>query len=173
VGIQSEFRGESRPRLPAGIPEIVFRRGIDVHPLDVNKEDDALWLRALVWPEDRQRAAILEKAMAVRREFPVEIIEGDGKSLVRGVIEETPKESLVCVFHTHTSCQWPKAEREKFLGILSAASGSRDLRLLSAESQGGGFAKLVLTSWKKGKQEDRLLANVHDHGCWIEWLDPS
>ena len=171
VGIQSEFVGTGRPRFPSGIPEVVYRHGIDIRPLDVNNEDDALWLRALVWAEDRARAATVERAMAVAREFPVQLSEGTGVDLVSSVIKQTPDNSIVCVFHTSTLYQWTEDEREKFHTTLSAASKSVDLRLISSEGIAPGKCELTLTSWKKGKPELRKLAQVAPHGQWIEWIE--
>jgi hypothetical protein len=44
-------------------PPVSLRLGLDVAPLDVRRNDDALWLRACVWPSDRPRLARLEQAI--------------------------------------------------------------------------------------------------------------
>ncbi len=55
VVIRSAFRGDRRPRLPERAPAVVGRVGVDVVPIDVRDEDQTSWLRALVWPEHRER----------------------------------------------------------------------------------------------------------------------
>ena len=37
--------------LPAELPQVVWRAGIDLNPLDVRNPDDVAWLEALIWPE--------------------------------------------------------------------------------------------------------------------------
>jgi hypothetical protein len=50
------------PVLP--LPNIVVRLGLDLTPLDVRDPEDAMWLRACVWPSDRARLARLDQALA-------------------------------------------------------------------------------------------------------------
>lgn len=36
--------------LPERIPRIGWRAGLDLHPLDVTRDDDVRWLSCLLWP---------------------------------------------------------------------------------------------------------------------------
>ena len=56
--------------LVLGDRAVALRRGFDRAPLDVTREDDADWLRACVWPGERDRAFRLERAIAAFREAP-------------------------------------------------------------------------------------------------------
>ncbi|MER7753846.1 DUF2332 family protein [Kitasatospora sp. NPDC097643] len=38
------------------MPEVVWRAGTDLNPVDVRAEDDMRWLEALVWPEQTRPA---------------------------------------------------------------------------------------------------------------------
>ena len=42
--------------LPARIPAITWRAGLDLNPLDVTRDDDVRWLSCLVWPGEGDRA---------------------------------------------------------------------------------------------------------------------
>ena len=53
------------------------RRGIDLNPVDVTTDHGARLLRAFVWPGREERAARLEKAIAILREDPPELVRGD------------------------------------------------------------------------------------------------
>src|SRR5262249_20333661 len=57
--------------------EIVRRRGIDSHPVDVTTDEGARLLEAFVWPDMTERVARLREAIAVVREDPPELIQGD------------------------------------------------------------------------------------------------
>ncbi len=46
---------------------VALRRGFDRAPLDVTHEEDADWLRACVWPGERERLDRLERAIAAFR----------------------------------------------------------------------------------------------------------
>ena len=36
--------------LPARLPQVIWRAGLDINPLDVNNDDDVRWLGCLLWP---------------------------------------------------------------------------------------------------------------------------
>src|SRR5437016_1715579 len=63
--------------LPARIPAISWRAGLDLNPLDVTREDDARWLACLVWPGEGDRAQRLEAAIASARRDPPAVHRGD------------------------------------------------------------------------------------------------
>jgi hypothetical protein len=69
-----------RNRIVAGRPENIDARiivddriGCDLNPLDATKEEDRLRLTSFVWPDQTERLARLRNALAIARDFPVEI----------------------------------------------------------------------------------------------------
>lgn len=50
--------------LPTRLPEITWRGGIDLNPLDVTDADEMAWLTTLVWPEQDARRERLRHAIA-------------------------------------------------------------------------------------------------------------
>lgn len=52
------------------------RRGFDRAPLDVTRDEDAAWLRACIWPGERERLERLERAIAAfRAASPAPLLE--------------------------------------------------------------------------------------------------
>jgi len=49
--------------LPGRAPQVVWRAGIDLNPLDVADPDDVQWLSCLVWPGEGDRAERLAAAI--------------------------------------------------------------------------------------------------------------
>lgn len=45
--------------VPTRLPEVVWRAGVDLHPLDVRDVGTRSWLRSLIWPEHDERRARL------------------------------------------------------------------------------------------------------------------
>ena len=70
VQIRCEVRGERRPPLPVGMPRVASRIGIDLNPVDAGDDDQALWLRSLIWPEHKDRADLFEAAIETVRRHP-------------------------------------------------------------------------------------------------------
>jgi hypothetical protein len=50
VQIECALSGPNVPPRPADFPPVIARVGVDLNPLDVRIDEDALWLRALIWP---------------------------------------------------------------------------------------------------------------------------
>lgn len=44
--------------VPDRVPEVVWRAGIDLNPLDAGDEGDVRWLESLVWPGDEEAARV-------------------------------------------------------------------------------------------------------------------
>jgi len=68
--------------------EIVRRRGIDRHPIDVTTDEGARLLEAFVWPDQTERIARLRAAIEVVRQDPPELIAGDYVDLVTDLVDE-------------------------------------------------------------------------------------
>lgn len=51
-------------------PEIAWRGGSDLNPLDVTDESSMRWLQTLVWPEQAGRRELLAAAAAVASQSP-------------------------------------------------------------------------------------------------------
>ena len=52
--------------LPAQVPDITWRAGLDLNPLDVTREDDVRWLSCLVWPGESDRQDRLAAAVTLQ-----------------------------------------------------------------------------------------------------------
>lgn len=169
VVVESELRGGVRPPLPHAPPPVASAVGVDLHPLDPTDAEQARWLRALVWPEHRHRAALLAAALGLARTHPPRVVAGDGVEQVPRLVDETPDGAVPCVFHTHALYQFPE-DRARLAAVLAAIGAGRDLFYLSVEDEGSGPARAELTSWEQGRRSETLLARCHGHGRWIEWL---
>src|SRR5262249_48673266 len=63
--------------LPLEMPTMAWRRGFDLHPLDVRSQQDIDWLETLVWPDDIQRTERLRAAIETARADPPTIVKGN------------------------------------------------------------------------------------------------
>ena len=52
-----DFAGEARGPvpLPGRVPDVAWRAGLDLNPLDVTSADDVRWLQCLLWPGETGR----------------------------------------------------------------------------------------------------------------------
>ncbi|HTT99350.1 MAG TPA: DUF2332 domain-containing protein [Rhizomicrobium sp.] len=164
------LRGDRVP--PAGpAPRVASRVGLELNPVDLTNADDRDWLRALVWPDQVARFARLEAALDIYKDARPEILHGNALELLPDVLAKVPTNETVCVYHTYVVYQFSEEMRQTLHDLLTVAGLRRDVWRLSNE---GRFVNnenpLTLWRYRDGQKEERLLANTHPHGAWIEWL---
>jgi hypothetical protein len=170
ITIRSAFRGDKQPTLPALMSVVRNRVGIDIHVVDVTRDDEARWLRALIWPEHRDRVTLLTGAIEVLYHHSPRLLEGDGTVLLPSLLDELPLETAVCLFHTHTFNQVSDQVQQQFAEFLRDYSRQRVIYRLACEGAAIGVPQLTLTTYQAGTQTEMLLAYCDPHGRWIEWL---
>ena len=121
-------RTTGNPPLPAELPEIAWRAGVDLNPLDGTDPDTAAWLRALVWPGQDGRLRQLDEALGTLRELkagardaagaPV-LVEGDLNERIRELVGAVPEGSVPVVFHSAVLMYLDEAQRKRFAGTVA------------------------------------------------------
>lgn len=171
VQIECELHGANKPPIPDKFPKIMWSRGVDLNPLDLNSPENVLWLRALIWPEHQARAQQLEKAVEIARKKPPLVMRGDALEILPKLFAEIDHDLSLCVYHSFTLSLATQGHREKLGSILANASKNRDLALISFEwAKDVETPLLELTMFDRTKKTERKLARAQAHGEWLEWL---
>jgi hypothetical protein len=155
------------------VPRVVERRGCDRSPIDLAQPHAAERLISYVWPEQAERLARLEGAIALAKiEKPMIEATDAGGWLEKQLTLPAPRVATV-VAHTIV---WQYFSKETALRARAAinAAGARatsdaPFAWLSLEQYAPDQApELRLTLWPGGERE--LLARAHPHGAFVEWL---
>ncbi len=174
VRIEVEVRGPGELPLPATTPAIAGRTGIDLNPIDIHDPGAVRWLRALVWPEEREQMQRLDAALALAGADPPALLRGDALNLLPGALARAAEGTALCVYHSHTLNQFSAGARRRFRELLSEVGARRDLYWLSSEyrpvADGEMRPTLSLVVFEDGKPQEQVLAYCDHHGRWIEWL---
>jgi hypothetical protein len=168
VQLHCALRGPARPPLPQHMPDIASRIGLDLHPIDVHDEAEALWLRALIWPEQRDRTVYLQQAIGLAQAETLQLRAGDAITLLPDVIAQAPPWATLCLYHTFVLNQFPHLAREQFRQLLDAFGASRDFSVVGIEWQEPA-PPLRLTTYLNGARSEKTLATCGAHGSWLEW----
>lgn len=166
-----ECAAEGALPLPAILPPVQTRTGLDLVSLDPGRRADALWLRALIWPEQTARRVRLELAIRLARQYPPKLLQGDALALLPRVFEGLPRAGTVLVFHSFALAQFPADARVRLLALLEQLGGRRALWRVGLEHHAGAEAHLTLQRHGAGEPE-RLLAAASAHGERLRWLEP-
>lgn len=154
--------------LPERVPEIAWRAGLDLNPLDVTDDDDVRWLSCLVWPGESGRAGRLADAIATARRAPPAVHRGDLATGLPAVAAGAPAGVTLVVYHCSVLYQVPPAGREEF----AAAVRGLGAWWLSAEDPGilpGTDAPAVDDQMYVLALNGRPVATGDSHGTWLQW----
>jgi hypothetical protein len=108
---------------PAGLPDVVWRAGLDLNPLDVTDPADVAWLEALIWPEHAHRRTRLRAAAAVAAADPPLLVRGDLVDDLPALAAQAPSGATLVVFHTSVLYQVTEARRAAFAEVVRGLPG--------------------------------------------------
>ncbi|MGN9780737.1 DUF2332 family protein [Nonomuraea sp. ZG12] len=108
---------------PTGLPQVVWRAGLDLNPLDVTDPADLAWLDALIWPEHTHRRARLRAAAAVVAADPPLLVRGDLVDDLPALAAQAPPDATLVVFHSSVLHHVPLSRRVAFAEVLRGLSG--------------------------------------------------
>jgi hypothetical protein len=111
------------PPLPDKLPEVVWRAGIDLNPLDVTDGDAMAWLQTLVWPEHEDRRRRLAAAVELVRADPPTLVRGDLNDGVRDLAATAPRDATLVVFHSAVTAYLAGDDRERFVRTVGELRG--------------------------------------------------
>jgi len=114
VSIETQWRGKDPPPNLDDLPLIASKIGIDLNPVDVTDLSERLWLRALVWPENKHEADLLAAALESVAKDPPTIIAGDVIDVCPTLGRRLPPGEPRVVFHAATRMHVPTERRAAF-----------------------------------------------------------
>jgi hypothetical protein len=109
---------------PTALPDIVWRAGLDLNPLDPASADDMAWLTALVWPEHGHRRSNLRAASRIAAAEPARLVKGDLVDDLPGLAAQAPRGATLVVFHSAVLAYIPAARRVEFADLLADLSAT-------------------------------------------------
>ncbi|MFT4214427.1 MAG: DUF2332 domain-containing protein [Microbacterium sp.] len=174
VVLECELRGQRMP--PLALPEIVWRAGIDLAPLEAADPATDRWLTTLVWPGESGRADRVRAALRIAAADPPALFAGDGAALLAEVAASAPADATLVIQTPGVLAHlaWP-ARHELIAAVRRARDGRARWLTLDAPTlhegwhrrpaaRGGGFAL--------GLDGD-ILAAADPLGAWLEWRTPN
>jgi hypothetical protein len=169
--------------LPPEMPQIVWRRGLDLFPIDVRDDDEARWLLACVWSDHVERKKRLRAAIERARRNPPTVLAGDLMDDLPRLIDEAPTAATLVIFHSAVFPYVAEDRREAFTAVLARESRKRSIVWISNEGPGAIPSLDALAPerdhlrfrvgrgwWEAGQVEQEQRALAHPHGWDLEWL---
>jgi hypothetical protein len=120
------------PPIPTALPQIAWRAGIDLNPLDLTNADDTNWLETLIWPEQHERLARIRAAMDIVRADPPLIVTGDAIDKLPGLIAQAPSDATLVIVSSAAIVYLMPDPRARFIEYVK----SLDATWISNEGPG-------------------------------------
>jgi hypothetical protein len=155
-----EWRGGiSVPDLDA-MPVIATLAGIDLNPLDPADEADRRWLDALVWPENRSQAQLLDAALALAAHTPIPVLAGDALDCCPKWGNGIPAGDPRVVFHCATRMHVPADRLDQFDDAINELGQRGPLYRIQIEGDG------VAITYPDGARD--IAFDVDGHLAWAQ-----
>lgn len=180
-----ELRGSGGPTLhshpfapfpvPTRHPDIRWRAGADLNPLDVTDPDARAWLANLVWPEQEERLQRLEAAIEVARADPPELRRGDLFELLPGLLADAGRRGTPVVQHTAVIAYLAPERRRDFEEMMRGLVADGECHWISNEAPN---VLTGVTATAPNLRDDRFVLGLdgravawtHGHGRDFGWF---
>jgi len=176
--------------LLGALPEIEYRMGADLEPVDLAADAGAArWLEAFIWPEQVEELAVLRAAVELSKRHRYPVVRADACTDTAALIADVPGDLPVVVFTASLLSYLDATARTRFIAQLAKAARHREVAWLFAEApglvsrtdvtapalagplRGNGEVYAVAMSLRAGTdRHDEVLALAHPY---MEWIAPA
>ncbi len=169
-------RASAATPLPAALPRVAWRAGLDLSPIDLRDQAHRAWLETLVWPEHSERLQGLRAAMRIAQSDPPPVHRGDLLTDLGALAGTAPGDATLVVFHTAVLAYIADpAARGRF------AAAVRDLGAVWISNESPGVFPAIAARLRRPGPSGAFLLAVdgmpvawtQPHGAWIEWLEST
>lgn len=182
VDVHLEIDTRGAVPVPARMPPIARRLGLDRSPIDLLDPIEARWLRACVWADQHDRFRRLDGAIAVAADHPVEVRRGDAVDDLPALLDDLAGAGHPVITNSWVLNYLPPARRDDYVAVLDRAGRARDLSWVFVESPadapglpfdpaltGRSVTAVGVVRWRAGRRHVEHLGIAHPHGYWLHW----
>lgn len=163
--------------VPDEWPEVGWRGGSDLNPLDVTDESSMRWLQTLVWPEQAGRRELLAAAAGIASKAPPNLRRGDLRDTLDGLVSDASAYGTVVVFHSAVIAYLDDASRRAFAHRMRQLVADGAVRWVSNEGD-RVLPEITRTAARSGRESERFVlgldgqavARTHAHGASLTWI---
>ncbi|MEM6698831.1 MAG: DUF2332 domain-containing protein, partial [Bacteroidota bacterium] len=175
VKVKSKTKGGQMPDIQA-IVTINKKVGIDQNPLDLKVEENANWLRALIWADRVERTENMEAAIAIAQSENIQFEQAFTGTQLEEIIQSQEMEVPLVIYHTNVLYQFTKEERKEFREMIDRIGRDRDLVYIAAEGSAvfdnsDDYTGVLVekTEYKNQRKSSETVARTNGHANWIKW----
>ncbi len=198
VLVETALRGPVQPPVPERLPRVANRLGIDIEPVDIGDPAVRAWLAACI-PQEIGAVTRFEAAAQLASTHPARVVRGDARGLLPDLLEQIPRDTLVCLLDTFVHVFFTSDELDRFRALVDELGAARDLDWISIDPlvpmgaeadrsvlglpvpselvqrgrREGVFGVVGRVSYRGGRKSGALLGLAHPGAAWLEWLSQA
>ncbi len=155
--------------------EIISTKGCDVAPVDLTDPEQALRLKAYIWPEHGVRFERMAAAIAEAGKSPPDLVEMNAADFVEAELAKVQPEGTTRVLMHSIVWQYvPEEQKARVTAAMEAAgalaTADKPLAWISLEANRVLHIHEMTVRYWPGGAEPVALTRAHPHGANIEWL---
>lgn len=168
---QPEWQGDAPPDLPF---EIASTRGCDVAPVDLTDPDQALRLKAYIWPEHAVRFERMDAAIAEAKKAAPDLVKLNAADFVEAELAKPQAAGTTrMLMHSIVWQYVPEDQQARVTATMEAAgalaTSERPLAWVSLEANRVLHIHEMTVRYWPGGEAAALVTRAHPHGAWIGW----
>ncbi|HEV2129850.1 MAG TPA: DUF2332 domain-containing protein [Longimicrobiaceae bacterium] len=158
--------------VPDELPQVTWRAGVDLNPIDLSDPEEVRWLETLVWPGQEARAERLRAAISLAREHPPRVVRGDLLSDLQSLAATAPRDATLVVFHSAVLAYVASEDQDRFVRLV------KDLGAVWISNESPQVLPAIAQRLHGPLPEDRFLLSIDGkpvavtgpHGQSIDWV---
>ncbi|GAB3147133.1 hypothetical protein GCM10027058_05600 [Microbacterium neimengense] len=161
------------PEVDVHLPTVVWRAGIDLHPLDARSAEDRRWLTGLVWPGESGRRERIDAALDIAAAQPpiLQAADAAAPGVLAGLALDAPPDATLVVTTPGVLAHVPRDGRRR---IIDAARASGRWITIDAPGLHDGWRRPIdVSAWPSDRfalaLDGEVLAAVDPLGSAVEW----
>ncbi len=175
VKVKSEILESNIPEI-FPITQAISKIGIDQNIIDPTDEDEILWLKALIWPDQLERFTAMNEALKLNHLKNIQFVNAQSISDFEKEILNINRNENLIIYSTHVLYQFLPEQKDTFYAMLDSVASQRDFYFLSVEGIGilqkrydSNEVVIELTHYTNKKKLQSFIAETNGHGNWIKW----
>ena len=125
VNLKSENLGKHIENCPNF--QVSARYGIDLNIINLDHEEDYLWMQSLIWPEHVERRQLFHQSAKVNHAINKTLLEGDLFTILPSIFRNSTDEQQIVLFHTHVANQFSEEVKENYQQLLLDLSKEKSI----------------------------------------------
>ncbi len=154
--------------------EIIGARGCDVAPVDLTDPDQALRLKAYIWPEHTVRFERMAAAIAEAAKSAPDLVEMNAADFVEAELAKPQAAGTTRMLMHSIVWQYVPTDQQARVTAAMEAAGARatperPLAWVALEANRVLHIHEMVVRYWPGGEAGEVVTRAHPHGAWIGW----